>query len=71
MCLETSSELMTWQHMIFILLEVNVPVVLISSILGFKGYYHFVLVSALAFFKLSFNVGCFFFPLPQCFVSKK
>lgn len=50
MCLETSSELMTWQHMIFILLEVNVPVVLISSILGFKGYYHFVLVSALAFF---------------------
>lgn len=71
MCLETSSELMTWQHMIFILLEVNVPVVLISSILGFKGYYHFVLVSALAFLSRALMLGGFFSPLPQSFVSKK
>lgn len=49
----------------FILFEVNVPVVLISSILGFKGYCQFALVSTLTFFKMSFNVGWvvfFFFP---------
>lgn len=57
MHLETSFELMTWKHMILILLEMNVPVVLISSVLGFKGYYQFVLVSTLTFLKISFNVG--------------
>lgn len=64
MCLETSFELMTWQHMKFILFEVNVPVVLISSILGFKGYRQFTLVSTMTFFKMSFNVGCCFFFFP-------
>lgn len=49
MCWETSSELMTWQHVILILSETNVPMVVTSSILGFKGCYQFMLVSALRF----------------------
>lgn len=37
LCLEINFELMTGQHMILILLEMNVLVVLMSSILRFKG----------------------------------
>lgn len=53
MCWETSSELMTWQHVIFILSETNVPMMVTSSILGFKGCYQFMLVSALRFIFFS------------------
>lgn len=72
LCLEISFELMTGQHMILILLEMNVLVVLMSSILQFKGCYRFMLVSILTFFKMGFNAGWFYHPCPtRCFVSKK
>lgn len=59
---------MTWQRMILILLEMNVLVVLISSILGFKGYCQFMLVSTLTFLlNMSFNVGWWVFVPPTVF----
>lgn len=62
MCLETSCELMTWQRMIFILLEMNVLVVLISSIFRFKGYYQLMLVSTLTFLRQALMCSGFFSP---------
>lgn len=56
MCLETSSELMTFQHVVLILLEMNVSVLGVSSVLGFNGYYQFMLVPTLRFAPPPLNI---------------
>lgn len=57
MCLETSSELMTFQHVVLILLEMNVSGLGVSSVLGFNGYYQFMLVPTLRFAPPQYSVS--------------